>query len=154
MSMSAFKETRYVAVDAEALRTLLRALNGPEHYIRELQATRDIDRLPGQERNPINVLHEQFEIQMKHPVRAHVELETSRGSKRVLFKDFYGRDSSLQESRVSGTHAVWLGIDSEQLKRDMAAHPNSDPRSRMQLTEEDVSNLLPYLLRFLAQGEL
>jgi hypothetical protein len=45
-----------VTVDASALRQVLEALNGPDHYIRELQVTR---RLPGVD-NPINKLIEQF----------------------------------------------------------------------------------------------
>jgi hypothetical protein len=152
--MTAFKEnTRYVAVDAEALRTLLRALNGPEHYIRELQATRDIDRMPGQERNPINVLHEQFEAQMKRPVRRQIETETRRGATRVLFKDLYGQDCSLQESSLASAPALWLGVEPDQVQRNLQAHPGSELRSRMHLTEEGVANLLPYLLMFLAQGE-
>ena len=40
-----------IEVNAEALRQVLHALNGPEHYIRELQYTRGID-----ENNPINIL--------------------------------------------------------------------------------------------------
>lgn len=152
--MSAFKETRYVAVDAEALRTILRALNGPEHHIRELQATRDLDRLPGQERNPINLLQEQFELQMKHPVSKLTVVETSRGFTRVAFKDHYDRDCTLQESSLASQPAVWLGVEADQIKRDMAAHPGSDLRSRMHLSEEGVVNLLPYLLKFLAEGEL
>lgn len=45
-----------VLVDAEALRQVLDALNGPGHYIRELQVTRN---LPGNN-NPINTLVEQY----------------------------------------------------------------------------------------------
>ena len=41
-----------VTVPEKALRQVLAALNGPPHYIRELQATR---RLPG-DYNPIDVL--------------------------------------------------------------------------------------------------
>lgn len=152
--MTAFKDTRYVAVDAEALRTLLRALNGPEHHIRELQATRDLDRLPGQERNPINLLQEQFESQLKHPVRKLAAVETSRGFTRVSFKDHYDRDCTLQESSMVSQPAVWLGVEADQILRDMAAHPGSEPRSRMHLSEEGVVNLLPHLLKFLAEGEI
>jgi hypothetical protein len=48
-----------VSVDAAALRSVLVALNGHPHQIRELQFTRDIDDLVG-ERNPINVLLDDF----------------------------------------------------------------------------------------------
>jgi hypothetical protein len=55
------EERKMVSVDAEALGQVLRALNGPGHYIRELQVTRDLD-LKGLslERNPINLLIEQY----------------------------------------------------------------------------------------------
>jgi hypothetical protein len=44
-----------VTVSADALRQLLQAVNGPAHYIRELQVTRNID-----ESNPINVLISEY----------------------------------------------------------------------------------------------
>ena len=43
-----------VTVSTDALRQVLQALNGPGHYIRELQVTRDF---PG---NPINTLIKEF----------------------------------------------------------------------------------------------
>ena len=45
-----------VTVNAKALKEVLEALNGPGHYIRELQATRS---LPGND-NPINILIEEY----------------------------------------------------------------------------------------------
>lgn len=45
-----------VTVSTDALRQVLQALNGPGHYIRELQVTRN---LPG-DSNPINTLIEEF----------------------------------------------------------------------------------------------
>lgn len=45
-----------VTVDAKALFTVLRALNGPAHHIRELQATRNT---PGSN-NPISKLVDQY----------------------------------------------------------------------------------------------
>lgn len=56
--MSQNKE--YYVVDADALRRILSALNGPDYYIRELQATRN---LPGSEPNPIDVIEKQVKIQ-------------------------------------------------------------------------------------------
>ena len=50
-----------VSVDAEALRQVLQALNGPGHHILELQATRSLDdMLPIEQRNPINVLTKEY----------------------------------------------------------------------------------------------
>lgn len=45
-----------IPVDAEALRRVLSALDGPPHYIRELQVTRN---LPGNN-NPINTLIDDY----------------------------------------------------------------------------------------------
>ncbi|BAQ02667.1 hypothetical protein AVU38_gp139 [Ralstonia phage RSL2] len=62
------EERLMVPVDAEALGELLRALNGPGHYIRELQVTMDFDRKGLSDKpNPINLLTDQFnEFVMKH----------------------------------------------------------------------------------------
>jgi hypothetical protein len=55
------EERKMVSVDANALGQVLRALNGPGHYIRELQVTRDLDNKGlSLERNPINLLIEQY----------------------------------------------------------------------------------------------
>ena len=45
-----------VTVDAESLRKILTALNGPSYFIREIQATRN---LPGR-KNPIDILTDEF----------------------------------------------------------------------------------------------
>jgi hypothetical protein len=45
-----------VTVSADALRQVIDALNGPGHYIRELQVTRN---LPGTS-NPINTLIQEY----------------------------------------------------------------------------------------------
>lgn len=52
-----------VTVNANALRSVLAALIGPGHLIRELQATRSIDALTGTE-NPINQLVREFNEQV------------------------------------------------------------------------------------------
>lgn len=60
-------ERQMVSVDAQALRTILQALIGPPHHIRELQATRSIAELTGDD--PIGVLVEDFNraVQQDHP---------------------------------------------------------------------------------------
>lgn len=52
-------DTKTVAVDAEALRSVLKALIGPPHHIRELQATVDIAHLMN-EPHPIATLVRQY----------------------------------------------------------------------------------------------
>ena len=55
---------------------------------------------------------------------------------------------------MRGHHLARVGKVPDQLKRDMAKHPQGEVRSRMHLAEENVANLLAYLLRFMAEGEL
>lgn len=50
-----------VTVSADALRKVLEALNGPEHYIRELQYTRMPETIFKD--NPINILVREFNEQ-------------------------------------------------------------------------------------------
>lgn len=151
--MSEVKKPRFVAVDMDALVQVLRALNGPGYYIAELQATRGLDKLPGQPRNPINLLAEQIEAQLQHLPQEAPVTQTTRGFDRVDFKDFYGRDCSLQESSMAATRGVWLGVEPDQVTRDMRT-PDDQPRSRMHLTQPEVANLLPYLLKFVAVGDI
>lgn len=56
------EETKFT-VDADALRQVLVALNGPDYFIRELQATRN---LPG---SPIQLLTDQFNVQAAAPAQ-------------------------------------------------------------------------------------
>jgi hypothetical protein len=51
-------EREMVSVDAKALRTVLMALIGPAHHIREIQMTRGVAALTGDD--PIGVLIEDF----------------------------------------------------------------------------------------------
>lgn len=62
--MSEAPET--VAVNAKALRSVLMALNGPSHYIDELQAIRSIQG----EDNPINRLIKDFNEQVENSTEA------------------------------------------------------------------------------------
>lgn len=55
--------TKKILVDHVVLGQLLRAVTGPSHWLRELLATRSLDAMlssEAEERNPINVLIEQF----------------------------------------------------------------------------------------------
>ena len=55
--MSDEEEKLMISVDAAALKQVLVALNGPGHFIRELQHTRTP---PVGDDNPINILTDQF----------------------------------------------------------------------------------------------
>lgn len=56
-----------IAVNADALRQVLNALNGPGHYIRELQVTRNLDELMETTKNPINLLVKEFNDWAQNP---------------------------------------------------------------------------------------
>lgn len=57
-----------ITVTASALHDLLLALNGPDHYIREIQATRNLNKLMGKT-NPIDQLTDEYNnwIESKDP---------------------------------------------------------------------------------------
>ena len=65
-----------VTVSASALRQVLQALNGPAHYIREIQVTRN---LPGDTSNPLNVLTEEFNAAVEE-FKTAPQIETPEGS--------------------------------------------------------------------------
>lgn len=58
-------DRQMVSVDAAALRTVLQALTGPAHHIRELQATRSIAALTGDD--PIGVLIDDYQAAIASP---------------------------------------------------------------------------------------
>lgn len=72
------EEKKYYLVDAKAMEHLLRVLQGPPHFVRELQVTR---RLPGRDTpNPIDVLLE--EVRMQHalpPALTREDVSTQKG---------------------------------------------------------------------------
>lgn len=157
------KKKEYMVVDAEALTLVVRALNGPDHYIRELQAIRGLDGMPGQERSPISVLTDQVRAQLKFQSEEQTPEPTERGFNRIDFKDRYGLSCSLQNSSAATFDAIWLGVN------DDAAHPivqregewvkvelpdDALIRGRMHLDKQGVAALLPHLLRFLAEGQI
>lgn len=65
-----------VTVNADALRQVLQALNGPSHYIRELQVTRGP--LVGDD-NPINILIEEYNAAANAWNAQHEEKEDGQG---------------------------------------------------------------------------
>jgi hypothetical protein len=77
-------------VSADALRTVLSALCGPGHLIRELQATRGIDALTGSE-NPINQL-----VREANEQAAQARPATPKAPK----SDMPGRLRALSESMI------------------------------------------------------
>lgn len=56
-----------IEVSADALRAVLQALNGPPHYIRELQCTRGLPQLGDMPPNPIDVLIAEYNAAVTTP---------------------------------------------------------------------------------------
>ncbi|MDJ0702823.1 MAG: hypothetical protein QNJ46_06035 [Leptolyngbyaceae cyanobacterium MO_188.B28] len=99
--------------------------------------------------------------------------QTPRGFEVIEFEDEYGHACSLQKSSAADTDCIWLGINFPEL-RVMARDANNlginteitngwvdypIPQqvmvwSRMYLTQEQVKELLPYLMRFADTGQL
>lgn len=93
--------------------------------------------------------------------------KTKRGFARGEFDDLYGNKCSIQESSLADEDAIWLGVDDANPKilastlspelTGWVKCPMPEGVSfntRMHLTREQVSELLPLLQRFVETGEL
>lgn len=87
---------RTVTVNAAALRQVLMALNGPAHYIRELQVTRN---LPGSD-NPINILTDEFNAAI-NAAPAHEEAKSAEPVAWMM----------ETTHKTSGEKSVWISTD-------------------------------------------
>lgn len=76
--------------------------------------------------------------------------ETNRGFGIIEFQDKYGQECSLQESSIATQRCVWLGVD----RGIRDGNYLQDIHARMHLTQEQVTNLLPYLHNFIETGHL
>lgn len=88
--------------------------------------------------------------------------QTERGFDRIDFTDRYGVKCSLQKSSLASEHAIWLGCNDA--KPDLLV-PGQGwteidmpdgyiANTRMHLTQEQVKELLPHLIKFAATGEM
>lgn len=73
--------------------------------------------------------------------------KTERGFLRADFKDFNGRDASIQESSLAGIDALWLGSNEGEHHRGYCL-------ARMHLTRKQVKQLIPLLQKFVETGKL
>jgi len=88
--------------------------------------------------------------------------QTNRGFDLVKFKDRNGVECSLQKSSIATEDCIWLGcIDAnpQTLIPGIGWQPVQMPReyianTRMHLTRDQVSQLLPYLQEFILSGEI
>jgi hypothetical protein len=93
---------------------------------------------------------------------------TPRGFGLINFTDSYGNSCSLQKSSSAMEDKIWLGIDNPKLTISQVNPDGSIngkylvvdmPKgwtvdSRMHLTQEQVINLLPHLIRFAWSGDI
>lgn len=93
------------------------------------------------------------------------ESETNRFYPLLEFKDLYDKSCSIQESSLDGEETIWLGVN--RAKPIMLANGKIEGavgwvecplpkgariQSRMHLTREQVSRLIPILQRFADTG--
>lgn len=93
---------------------------------------------------------------------------TGRGFDLVTFRDRYGEICSLQKSSLATENCIWFGVNEPKvtaLAKDVYGSGEvgwvtiSIPEyahlsGRMHLTQEQVRELLPYLIKFAETGEL
>lgn len=88
--------------------------------------------------------------------------KTNRGFGVIDFTDCYGTECSLQESSLATESAIWLGCN-EANPRVCIPNKGWTPvempegyiaNTRMHLTQEQVRELLPHLIKFVETGEL
>jgi hypothetical protein len=75
-----------------------------------------------------------------------VDTINEKGLKKISFDDDYKQKCSLQKSNSTMEDKIWFGVD-----RDINGKAIN---ARMHLTQEQVKELLPYLLRFTDTGNL
>lgn len=88
--------------------------------------------------------------------------QTERGFDIIEFTDEYGEKCSLQKSSLATEDCIWFGLDEIQPRIlipnvgwvNYPIHPDVHISSRMHLTQEQVKELLPYLIRFSETGEI
>lgn len=94
--------------------------------------------------------------------------KTERGFDTLTFTDRYGETCSLQKSSLATEDCIWFGVNEPKitaLAKDVYGSDASGwvtisiPEyahlsARMHLTQEQVRELLPYLIKFAETGEL
>lgn len=88
--------------------------------------------------------------------------KTERGFERIDFIDRYGKECSLQESSLAAEHAIWLGCNDAEPKLLIPGQGWTEidmpegyvANTRMHLTQEQVKELLPHLIKFANTGEI
>lgn len=88
---------------------------------------------------------------------------TSRGFPVITFTDNYGVVCSLQISSAAAGDKIWLGVDDTSFTifdDNMGKYittklpENFSVNTRMHLTQDQVKDLLPHLVKFAETGEL
>jgi hypothetical protein len=86
--------------------------------------------------------------------------QTCRGFDYIEFDDYYGQHCSLQKSSLMEPEAIWLGVQNtgpnlgSMYAGDNEKNVNVDVNCRMHLSQEQVKQLLPFLIKFAETGEL
>ena len=76
---------------------------------------------------------------------------TARGFTLLKFKDVYDQPCSLQKSSIMTPECIWLGVETS---IDLNTKEVLGDNQRMHLSQAQVQELLPYLIRFAKTGQL
>ena len=81
---------------------------------------------------------------------------TNRGFLLGKFTDRYDNKCSIQKSSLATEDCIWLGVDVPFATEECPTCKTPQPpqSQRMHLTQKQVADLLPWLQRFVATGEL
>jgi hypothetical protein len=90
------------------------------------------------------------------------ETKTERGFTLIEFTDRNGVECSLQKSSLATEDAIWLGCNKADPRvlvhnegwKSIPMPQDFIANTRMHLTREQVSDLMPFLQRFIDTGEL
>ena len=93
--------------------------------------------------------------------------KTPRNFKLIEFRDYYENECSIQESSLAIEEAIWIGVDDanpqileSKIKEGGTGYvkyivpEDVHFTTRMHLTREQVKEILPFLKKFVKEGEI
>lgn len=87
--------------------------------------------------------------------------KTERNFSLITFTDLYKTECSIQKSSLANKDAIWFGVDNPKPQilgvdgwQDIKIDENIMLSTRMHLTRNQVSKLLPILQKFVDTGEI
>ena len=75
-----------------------------------------------------------------------IDIILEKGASKITFEDDYKQKCSLQKSNSTLENKIWFGVDKDVNGKTIV--------SRMHLTQDQVRELLPFLIKFIESGDL